>query len=651
MNPRLAPGLLRPALLYLLLAAGAAFSQTRNTTISQLDRAEALSSSDSAAALQLLDKIEARDGDALVQWLMVRGLAYADTQDEEQARAVIRRLHELAATQAHAEAASHIVQAWLFSQNDHIDRAEAELKSVGAEEKLPAFERFRLQLVHGTVLKYTGRHEAALSVCEQALDTAYAMHSVPRVAEAMITLSSVLILSGNPDRAAVQLREARSVAEQIGDEALLVLISSQEAAVADRRRDRVAEHSALLEALAHAKSVGSDKLMWQISSDLCDYYMKTGDYAVSLGYAKQALALARKLQRRGFEQISRFNLGMVRIGLGQLAPGKRLVESVIQQALAGGNPVAADELMGEYLPVLEHAGDLRGALEVLHRDEKLREQVMTAAREKALLELSAKFDDERRARQIELLKRDNAIKSGELQAQRLHQQMIVMAATLIALTCAALAWGISRIRNINARLIYNRQHDVLTGLPNRRYFNENILPQHGDRPYLGCLLVIDLDQRKHINDALGSAACDAVLAAIGERLAGVLRDDGVLVSWAGDEFLAMLGLMSQTELNRTADQLLHAVRSQPVEHDGAALACTISIGCAGFPLTGSTIDVSLERAIALVGNALSQAKREGGDRLCLVARATVTGEQEWLSINTHLAKAAAENRARGAESG
>jgi hypothetical protein len=96
-------------------------------------------------------------------------------------------------------------------------------------------------------------------------------------------------------------------------------------------------------------------------------------------------------------------------------------------------------------------------------------------REKALLESTAKFDDERRARRIELLERDNAIKSRDLQAQRLRQQMIVMAAALIVLACGVLFWGIARIRKVNARLVHNIQHDALTGLLNRRYFNEHIL--------------------------------------------------------------------------------------------------------------------------------------------------------------------------------
>ena len=301
-------------------------------------------------------------------------------------------------------------------------------------------------------------------------------------------------------------------------------------------------------------------------------------------------------------------------------------------------------MMRGYLRILEKAGDLRGALDVAHRENDLHERVMNTARQKAVLELSAKFEDERRARRIELLQRDNTIKSHDLQTQRLRQQMILLAAALIVVACAALAWGIARIRTINARWVRNSQRDALTGLLNRRYFSERSLTPRGHRPYVGCLLLINVDQIHRINAMFGYAAGDAVLAALGRRLSDILRDSEALVRWAGDEFLAVLGPMSAAQLNLLVQRILTAIREHAVIWSGRNHQCTLSIGYASFPLDGATIDVSLDRAITLVGNALLQAKRQGRDRACLINRVNANSEQDLSSINVQFEEAAADHR-------
>jgi diguanylate cyclase (GGDEF)-like protein len=274
----------------------------------------------------------------------------------------------------------------------------------------------------------------------------------------------------------------------------------------------------------------------------------------------------------------------------------------------------------------------------------VRDQLETAARQKALLELSAKFDDERRARRIELLERDNAIKSRDLEAQRLRQQMIVMSAALIVLACGALFWGLVRIRKVNARLLHNMQHDGLTGLLNRRYFNEHILAKQGDRAYLGCLLLIGVDDAEHINDAWGSAGGDWILSVVAERLSNALRDSDALVRWAGAAFLVLTGPMSDAQLSLAVRRLLSTTHSEPIAWNGQSKCCTVSIGYASFPVEGTAVDISLDRAISLVDKALRQAKRQGGNRACLISRVSATSERELGAINAQFEVAALDRR-------
>src|SRR5208282_3274885 len=146
---------------------------------------------------------------------------------------------------------------------------------------------------------------------------------------------------------------------------------------------------------------------------------------------KQALPIVMRLRGSGDEPIVLFNEGLAYIGLGNIKPGEKLAEGAIAETLAGDNLLDAKELLREYADALEHSGYLMMAIQVYHRYDQVSEQFMTNARQRAFLEVSAKFDDERKARELELLRRDNALKEAEMHAQRLRQQLILAGAFFV----------------------------------------------------------------------------------------------------------------------------------------------------------------------------------------------------------------------------
>jgi diguanylate cyclase (GGDEF)-like protein len=284
------------------------------------------------------------------------------------------------------------------------------------------------------------------------------------------------------------------------------------------------------------------------------------------------------------------------------------------------------------------------AIQVYHRYDAISEKFMTNTRQRAFLELSAQFDDERKARELELLRRDNALKVSEMRGQRLLQQLIIAGALFIAVICAALVWAFARVSKANERLRFSSEHDPLTGLSNRRYFNERVLAVDGARPVGGCVLLADLDHFKRINDSYGHPAGDAVLAAMSQRLAEALREHDKLVRWGGEEFLAVLGPMTPAQADLTAERLLQAVRREPVLWNGHLIRCTISIGYACFPMAGSATDISLDSAISLVDKALYEAKRRGRDRACLIKVVSARDEKDLTAISSEFESATTDRR-------
>lgn len=619
-----------------------------------VDRLEMLEWTDPERAAQLLDAVPtpAERRAPEVPLLEVRGMVYADMKRESEVDAALARLGTLVREgDPEAASAEHVLRAFSLFQRDLYADAAVELGRVNSDTLTSAGERYRVLILTGNTLSMLGRAEESLSCVERALDIAQDLHDDSRRLRAILALARIYTNTGNLDRASAQLAVARELATKLGEEAAMVEVEGVVSDVADRRGQRIEERRASLAGVEHAQRSGSSKWLGRAMLNLGDSYLKSRDYNESLKYSRQALPLLLRFNRGREVPIVQFNEGLAYIGLGNLKLGEKLAEDAIASALAGDNLLDVEGLLREYAEALEHAGYLMMAIQVYHRYDKVAEQLMTNTRQRAFLELSAKFDDERRARELELLRRDNALKESEMRGERLKRQLVLAGALFVTCICAALLWAFARVRKANDRLRFDSERDALTGLRNRRYFNDYVLSIDGARPVGGCVLLADLDHFKRINDTLGHPAGDAVLATVSHRLSAALRESDKLVRWGGEEFLAILDPITREQADATVERLLQTVRRDPVLWNGQAIRCTISIGYGFFPMTGSATEISLESAISLVDKALYEAKRRGRDRACLISSLNAFDERELTMISAEFESAAADSRVRLIDTG
>ncbi|MBK3774866.1 diguanylate cyclase [Azospirillum brasilense] len=153
--------------------------------------------------------------------------------------------------------------------------------------------------------------------------------------------------------------------------------------------------------------------------------------------------------------------------------------------------------------------------------------------------------------------------------------------------------------------------DRLTGLPNRRYFEQYVEATTAGNGS-AAFLYIDLDGFKPVNDRLGHDAGDLVLRQVGERLAACFRGDDVVARLGGDEFAAVLPQRAGVEppdLDGLARRIIEAV-NEPVGIDGEAVRVGCSIGISLWPEDSPDVAETLRRA----DQALYQAKRAGRNR-------------------------------------
>lgn len=165
--------------------------------------------------------------------------------------------------------------------------------------------------------------------------------------------------------------------------------------------------------------------------------------------------------------------------------------------------------------------------------------------------------------------------------------------------------------------------DPLTGLRNRRYFNQNIRADVAaclQHPEVHDLLffIIDIDHFKRLNDSLGHAAGDAVLALMRQRLESVFRADDRLVRWGGEEFLVVVRGARRQGAMALAERLRRQVAEQPFTPPaGPPIHCSVSIGFAAFPLHLPQPEaVDWLRVLGLADAALYAAKQQGRNAWC-----------------------------------
>jgi diguanylate cyclase (GGDEF)-like protein len=137
--------------------------------------------------------------------------------------------------------------------------------------------------------------------------------------------------------------------------------------------------------------------------------------------------------------------------------------------------------------------------------------------------------------------------------------------------------------------------DELTGLANRRHFDERLRAALDDRDGPLAVAMIDLDRFKELNDTLGHHAGDRLLAQLGGRLSAAVDDAGLVARLGGDEFALLLpgaGIARATEVGRR----LGIALQPPFEIDGLEVVMDASIGAALCPEHGTDADGLLQRA-------------------------------------------------------
>ncbi len=192
--------------------------------------------------------------------------------------------------------------------------------------------------------------------------------------------------------------------------------------------------------------------------------------------------------------------------------------------------------------------------------------------------------------------------------------------------------------------VWRQAHfDSLTGLPNRLTLRSELTRSLSDarrtrRPM--AVLLIDLDRFKEVNDTLGHACGDQLLAQAGQRLQRCVREGDIVARMGGDEFVILLpALTSEDDVERAGHRVLSAL-AHAFELQTETAYVTASIGAALFPEDGENPEDLLKHA----DQAMYMAKDGGRNRLSRFTPAIQSQARERLRLGNDLREALAKGQ-------
>jgi diguanylate cyclase (GGDEF)-like protein len=160
-------------------------------------------------------------------------------------------------------------------------------------------------------------------------------------------------------------------------------------------------------------------------------------------------------------------------------------------------------------------------------------------------------------------------------------------------------------------------YDTLTGLYNRRYFDERFgmeVQQAFVNKSSLSLILIDIDHFKKVNDTYGHLEGDKILRGVGSLLKNSVRKNDTVARYGGEEFVLILPETNLEAASMIAERIRQVVESTAFDVENAHIRVTISLGISSFP---SHRPRSKEELVKMADLALYHAKGEGRNRVSL----------------------------------
>lgn len=160
---------------------------------------------------------------------------------------------------------------------------------------------------------------------------------------------------------------------------------------------------------------------------------------------------------------------------------------------------------------------------------------------------------------------------------------------------------------------YQATHDGLTGIANRRAFDQDLISfceRATAQQYALCLAIIDIDHFKQVNDHYSHLIGDKVIAEVAQKIKQALPAEAMCARWGGEEFTVLLPHLDIAQASECIDAIRQAIKQHNFNNIADGLHISVSAGIASIDAAGD-----YERLLKHADHALYLAKQQGRDRV------------------------------------
>ncbi len=621
----------------------------------RLDQIQLVSDRDNEEGLRQLrdfkDKQPPQTSDTIrLETFKILVSLYFDAGKIKAAEATIGEFLEFAESHhnKNAIALAQISQSLQILDKGKPDAALAKLKEIqeSVRNNQDPEVNLRLNLAIGAVYNNQGKFEQALT---HYLETLRLSDLQPRrkLQSKINRLSTIANLYWNmkdPEKCLATANEALALASAVNSPKIVASLSNiQGIALSNLGRN---EES--LEAYKRELKIGIEANIPYAEatalSNISDYYLIAKNYPKAEYYSRKTIAIDEAVDDKPGVATAKMNLGFALMGQGKIKEGIDYVNIGIQFYKDAHSTVEVESSISELASMYEKVGMYKEAYATLREQQILSNELFRSDRAIAVAGLQEKFSADQRQKQIELLAKENDLKDATIKNSRLRQiitllgaVVTVMAGVFIFLLYRRVRRVNEQLQNANKQLEFHAVRDPLTGLHNRRSFLELMKTRvvltdeerrEGCEQNPDCLILMDIDLFKHINDTWGHAAGDVVLTEVAKRLKSAVRDSDMVLRWGGEEFLIYSPKSNPTQISGLVDRVLRAIGAEPIQVGELQIPVTITAGFISLPFSGVPENVcGWEKTLQMADMALYLGKAHGRNRAYGMASLLVPYEQ------------------------
>jgi diguanylate cyclase (GGDEF)-like protein len=511
----------------------------------------------------------------------------------------------------------------------------------------------RALVFQGLLAEGDGRSADSLAFATRAVAFARSGKDPDALSMALREQARLLASLGKYPEAMTASDELLGIAQASGMPAQLAHARLSEYAIAARAGRTKRAEKALQAAVDVLQQLNARESLVVPLSNLAELYIQARHFGEAARASQAALKLSQELGDAKGSKLAAFRLGITDIYFRRIAEGRALVDRALASLEHDDKYV---RMLLDYGHALSQVGEGDSALTIYEKAGAVSLAAWRKERQLSYQALQRAYDNQKKQTELTALHHESALKAAELQSERRLNSLWVAlsvitlaAAFLIAVLYRRVAKANKSLHAKNEQLFLQSTRDSLTGLFNRHYFYEQVVPSHLAKPEQparerraapdhnagGVFLLLDIDRFKSINDRYGHGAGDVVLKSVAARLGAALREQDVLIRWGGEEFLVYLPGAATDEARQVCARLLAAVSSTPVTADGHQLTVTVSIGFCPRPATLEEMDQGWEQLVHLADLCLYRAKTEGrnqafgiGDGHALTSKAIAAADAD-----------------------